>query len=170
MNASADPVPGGEPEPVPEPGTEPEPAIERQAARVLLIDDEGRVLLFRGCDPTRPEAGNWWFTPGGGVEGDETLVQTARREVFEETGHVLPDELGPVILTRTSRFVFEGLRYRQTESFYRVAAAHSRVDYSGWTEAERRTVHLHRWWTMDELRQTRETVYPEGLLKLLGPG
>jgi 8-oxo-dGTP pyrophosphatase MutT (NUDIX family) len=141
--------------------------VQRKAARVLLIDNDGRVLLFRGGDVTRPEAGTWWFTPGGGVENDESLVQAARREVLEETGHVLPDDLGPVILTRTTQFLFEGVHYRQTESFYRVAAAHSHVDYSGWTEIERRTVHTHRWWSVDELRRTSEKVYPEGLIDLL---
>ena len=141
--------------------------VQRKAARVLLIDNDGRVLLFRGGDVTRPEAGTWWFTPGGGVENDESLVQAARREVLEETGHVLPDDLGPVILTRTTQFLFEGVHYRQTESFYRVTAAHSQVDYSGWTEIERRTVHTHRWWSVDELRRTSEKVYPEGLVDLL---
>lgn len=141
--------------------------IERVAARVVLVDDVGRVLLFRGKDPARPEAGTWWFTPGGGVEAGESLVQTARREVLEETGHNLPDDLGPVILTRTSRFSFEGSLYRQTDHFFRVTATHSRVDYSGWTEIERRAVHTHRWWTVSELRETTETVYPEGLLELL---
>jgi 8-oxo-dGTP pyrophosphatase MutT (NUDIX family) len=144
------------------------PAIARAAARVILIDGEGRVLLFRGGDSARPEAGSWWFTPGGGVEAGESLVQAARREVFEETGHVLPDDLGPVIWTRTSRFLFEGLLYEQAESFYRAVAAHSRVDYSGWTEIERRNVSTHRWWTRDELRETREQVYPEELVDLLG--
>ena len=172
MNASADTGPQDtDADAQAGPPIEPDPAvppIERQAARVLLIDDVGRILLFRGGDVTRPEAGSWWFTPGGGVEGDESLVETARREVLEETGHVLPDDLGPVVLTRTSLFLFEGVRYQQTESFYRVAAAHSRVDYSGWTEIERRTVHTHRWWTVDELRRTSEKVYPEGLVDLLG--
>jgi hypothetical protein len=33
---------------------------------VLLLDDAGRVLLFRGGDPAAPERGTWWITPGGG--------------------------------------------------------------------------------------------------------
>jgi 8-oxo-dGTP pyrophosphatase MutT (NUDIX family) len=44
------------------------PRRKRRAARVILIDERGRVLLLRGSDPGRPEAGTWWFTPGGGVE------------------------------------------------------------------------------------------------------
>jgi 8-oxo-dGTP pyrophosphatase MutT (NUDIX family) len=163
MNASGDAAPSTPSTPNPPP----DQAIERAAARVILVDGEGRVLLFQGGDSARPQDGTWWLTPGGGVEDGETLVEAARREVFEETGHVLPADLGPVILTRTSRFLFEGLLYEQTESFYRAEATHSGVDYSGWTEIERRNVHTHRWWTLDELRETREQVYPEDLLDLL---
>ena len=43
-------------------------AIKRLAARVLVIDPAGHVLLFRGFDPGRPGDGSWWLTPGGGVD------------------------------------------------------------------------------------------------------
>ena len=70
--------------------------IERQAARTLLIAD-GSVLLIKGCDPARPEAGTWWLTPGGGIDDGESLEVAAVREVLEETGlQLAPDELGPV--------------------------------------------------------------------------
>ena len=138
------------------------------AARVVLVDDGGRVLLFRGVDPARPEAGTWWITPGGGAEDGESLTQTARREALEETGQVLPEDLGPVILTKTDEFSFDGQEYRQTNHFFRVQVAHPQVDYSGWTDGERQTLHTHRWWTPDELRRTSETVFPEELLQLLG--
>jgi 8-oxo-dGTP pyrophosphatase MutT (NUDIX family) len=163
MNDSADAEPGDEPDPAP---GQPAP-IERVSARVLLVDDDGRVLLFRGGDPAQPEAGHWWFTPGGGAEAGESLVETARREVQEETGHVLPDDLGPVIHIRTAQFSFEGVLYRQTDHFFRAAATHSQVDYSGWTETDRLAIHLHHWWTMEELAATSEPIYPEGLLELL---
>ena len=39
----------------------------REAARVLLFDDTGRVLLAMGHDEDQPER-SWWFTIGGGIE------------------------------------------------------------------------------------------------------
>jgi 8-oxo-dGTP pyrophosphatase MutT (NUDIX family) len=144
--------------------------IERVAARVLLVDDDGRVLLFQGRDPARPEAGYWWITPGGGAEDGESLTQTARREALEETGQVLPEDLGPVVLTRTDEFSFDGRQFRQINHFFRVAVPHPQVDHSGWTDDERQTLHAHRWWTRDELRATSETVFPEELLDLLAAG
>jgi 8-oxo-dGTP pyrophosphatase MutT (NUDIX family) len=141
--------------------------ITRVAARVILIDAEERVLLFRGGDPWQPAAGLWWITPGGGVEPGESLEQAARREVREETGYQLDGDLGPIVLTRTARFWFEGLEYEQHESFFRVRVEQADVDYSGWTETERRTVQTHHWWTVAELTATTETVYPEALLELV---
>lgn len=68
----------------------------RQAARVVLLDDRDRVLLFRGFDPAHPDRGSWWFTPGGGINPSESLEEAAPRELAEETG-IREVTLGPCI-------------------------------------------------------------------------
>jgi 8-oxo-dGTP pyrophosphatase MutT (NUDIX family) len=45
------------------------------------VEHEDRVLFIR-----HPDAPDSWGLPGGGVEPGETLAETARREVREETG------------------------------------------------------------------------------------
>jgi 8-oxo-dGTP pyrophosphatase MutT (NUDIX family) len=141
-------------------------ATPRLAVRVLLIDSAGRTLLFQGGDPARPEDGTWWFTPGGGVEGSETLPEAALREVREETGVVLTHLDDPVHQRRV-RFRFQDKLYDQVEHIFVVRVDLPAVDVSGWTEGERRTVVDYRWWTVSELRSTVETVYPEELADLL---
>ncbi len=47
-----------------------EELIPRRAARVLLLDGAGRVLLLRGFDPAMPEH-RYWFTVGGGLDDGE---------------------------------------------------------------------------------------------------
>ncbi|HEY3061321.1 MAG TPA: NUDIX hydrolase [Chloroflexota bacterium] len=49
-------------------------------AGAIVIDDDGRLLLQRRDDD------NLWSTPGGAVEPGESLEDTARRELREETG------------------------------------------------------------------------------------
>ena len=136
------------------------------AAKVVLVDPDGRTLLFRGGDPARPEAGTWWFLPGGGVDHGEALADAARREVFEETGHRLADP-GPVVHVRHVTFDFDGDVIENEEHHFVVSVGHFDVRHDGWTELERRSMTEHRWWTTDEVRSTTETVYPEVLLDLL---
>ncbi|HUI49838.1 MAG TPA: NUDIX hydrolase [Acidimicrobiia bacterium] len=142
------------------------PVTDRVAARVLLVDDDGAVLLLRGCDPARRDRGTWWFTPGGGLDAGESSEDAARREAREETGFEVAD-LGPVVFRRTADFDFENVRYRQREQFYCVRCARFTIDDTGWTDVERRSVLDHRWWTADELQSTDETIHPPELAQIL---
>jgi 8-oxo-dGTP pyrophosphatase MutT (NUDIX family)/diadenosine tetraphosphate (Ap4A) HIT family hydrolase len=138
----------------------------RRTARIILIDDSGRVLLFRGGDPARPGAGSWWFTPGGAVAPGESAEAAARRELKEETG--LPvKSLGQVVLQRHVNHEFEGVHYSQEEDYFLVRCAAFEISDVGWTASERRVIEEHRWWPGEELRTTRDAVYPEGLLAFL---
>ena len=135
--------------------------VDREAARVLLLDGSGRVLLFHGVDPGDPGVGSWWFTPGGGAEGDETPEQTARRELWEETGLRVDSLEGPVA-ERTAEFHFDGTAYRQHEHYFvaRLVDADVSTRPAAQTELETRAVLGWRWWTDAELLTTEETVHP----------
>jgi 8-oxo-dGTP pyrophosphatase MutT (NUDIX family)/2'-5' RNA ligase len=141
-------------------------AVDRVAARVLVIDDDGALLLLQGCDPARLDRGTWWFTPGGGLDEGETSAAGARRELFEETGLAV-DVLGEVVFHRVTRFDFEGVHYRQQEDFFCVRVPRFVIDDAGWSDVERRSVLGHRWWTPAELAGTDETIFPETIADLV---
>ena len=142
--------------------------IERQAARVVLLAPDGRVLLQHGLDPGRPEDGTWWLTPGGGLDEAESVEDAAVREVLEETGlRLAREQLGPVVATRVCVFPFEGRRYRQSESFFAVRVEPFTPQHHGWDEVEQRALLDHRWWPVEDLRTTDETVYPRELADLV---
>lgn len=134
--------------------------IERRAARVLLVDDHDRVLLFEGIDPHVPDV-RFWFTPGGGVEGDESLEDAARRELREETG--CEALLGPAVWTRTGTFSFLGRTYRQSEVFFLARVSAWEVDTGGFDAQEQDSVQGHRWWSVEELLASDALVYPRQL-------
>lgn len=141
------------------------PGRLRKVARVILLDPTDRVLLMHGYEPEDP-ALTWWFTPGGGLEGEETRAEAALRELAEETG-ITEVELGPVIWQRHCSFMFDGRRWEQDEWFYLARTTKTETVLDGLTGLEQRSVAGLRWWTSAELSATRETVYPIKLAGLL---
>lgn len=139
--------------------------VIRPTARVLLLDDLDRVLLFRGRDPTNPNI-RFWFPTGGGIEPGETAAEAARREVQEETGFANL-VLGPHIWNRRHVVTFNGNHLDIREAWFFARVPTFDIDISGFTELERETVPEHRWWTQSELENTTEILTPRDLAALL---
>ncbi len=141
--------------------------FRRRAARVVLLDPDGRVLLLRHAD-AGPAAGHGsWYLPGGGILPFESVEAAARRELLEETG-VRDVAIGPVIGERPDvSFVFRGRRIIQDEWYVagRVPTAHIGTGRPG--DGERRAVAAHRWWSRDELASTPDAVFPPQLADLV---
>lgn len=145
--------------------------LGRESARVLVVDAAGRVLLFRfrewgGGGEAR---GYSWCTPGGGVEAGETLAEAAARELREETGLVVSAASLGGVVAETGGYADLGWaagEFRDVFFLCRVDA--HEVDVSGLVGAELDHHAGHRWWSVDELRDTADTVHPLGLAELLG--
>jgi 8-oxo-dGTP pyrophosphatase MutT (NUDIX family) len=93
--------------------------IDRDAARVLLLDPADRLLLIAHL----PGDGRTvWTAPGGGLDPGETHEQAAARELLEEVG--LDTPLGPWVWSRTATFTFRGIWLRQTERWFLTRTEH----------------------------------------------
>jgi 8-oxo-dGTP diphosphatase len=136
---------------------------QRPAARILLTDEAGRVLLFRFVLADRAP---FWVTPGGALDPGETHDEAAVRELREETGLRLP--IGPEVARRQVSFIaIEGDMVEADERFYRVRVAHDAIDTSGHTELERVVMQESRWFERAEIAAWPEEIFPEGLAQML---
>lgn len=137
----------------------------RLTARVLLLDENDRVLLFRGQSPETPDI-RFWFPTGGGIEPGESAEIAARREVKEETG-LVDFVLGPHIWNRRHVFTFYGSKQDVRETWFFARVPHFEINTSGFTDLEREVLQEHRWWTLPELKTTPDFLTPRNLAELL---
>jgi 8-oxo-dGTP pyrophosphatase MutT (NUDIX family) len=141
----------------------------RRAARVVLLDRHGRVLLLNAVDPGNRAKGEWWEIPGGGQDPGETSEDAAARELYEETG-VADAEIGPCVWVAHTRFQFGGYQFDQKERVH--VAWCDEVD-------EIRPAHLEalealafkggRFWALDELLASDVATLPANLREHLPP-
>lgn len=141
----------------------------RPSARLLVVDPDGRILLFRFAFSRGPLAGRiFWATPGGALEPGESFEDGARRELAEETGLTIADP-GPQIARR--RFEMrapEGDPVLADERYFLLRVDPFTLADAGWTDLEREVMTEHRWWTPQEIAAAAEKIYPEDLVEMLG--
>jgi ADP-ribose pyrophosphatase YjhB (NUDIX family) len=149
-------------------GPSPEAPLLRPSARVVLLDPGGRILLFKVTQPGRPYVDPFWITPGGGLEGDETLEECARRELREETG-IEEFELGPCVWLREHTWQWGAAWIRSIERYFVGRTEHVEVSRSYQTEIEMQFLAEHRWWSLEEMRTATERLVPAAFAELAVP-
>lgn len=142
----------------------------RTSARVVLLDENDRVLLLRGNDPKVPDV-PFWFTIGGGVDPGESLREAAIRELHEETGYPADSSMlrGP-LWRRVAVFPFNGELIRSEELFFALRVRNFTPEPANLTFIERRSITGNKWCTpadIVDLDRLGETVYPYHLDQLL---
>ena len=131
----------------------------RLAARVAIFAPDGTLFLFRYDNE---EVGVHWAMPGGGLDDGETIRDGVQREVREETGWT-DIEPGPLLCTWEHDYTRSGVPVRQHEHIFvghgprrdpvgDLAASHAEDGILRW-----------RWWTPDELADSREALWPPQL-------
>lgn len=136
----------------------------RRSARLLILNPEGQVLLFKYHDEHKPP---FWSTAGGELTAGEGYRAAAQRELAEETG--FDAAIGPFLCEREAVYAVARSQPARWIEHYFLVQVNSALPPNriGWTDEEQATIQDWKWWSLVEMRQSSATFLPEWLPDLL---
>jgi ADP-ribose pyrophosphatase YjhB (NUDIX family) len=136
---------------------------ERPTARVVLINSENKILLIK---VNSAHEGICWITPGGGIEHNETPLEAAKRELFEESGITKVEFVTPHSWYWEVIRIFYGVSTLFKEHIFLAYTKESVVTLDNLEEDERDYTLCLQWWDVNALKENGEALYPRSLIEI----
>jgi len=137
----------------------------RRSARIFLFNEADEVLLIRFVAEREDGPFVFWVTPGGEVEGGESELAAAQRELLEELGLSVA-LVGPVHQESGGTYTHLGETVRNFDTFFAARCGREEPKLAGVTADEIALMREARWWSFAELAETAERVFPDRLVEL----
>lgn len=125
-------------------------AVWPTAVQALLVNDAAEVLLL--SSPTRNRVGEWQVVSGG-LDADETILDGATREAYEEAGAEIV--IRPLGIVHAQTFKYD-------DNIPFMLSVHYLFHYLGGqvVPGDDMTGSLVRWWSLEALAASDITYHP----------
>lgn len=139
----------------------------RLTARAIIFNKKtGKILLINylneNANSTKEFTKGFWTLPGGGLEDNESFEEGLKREIYEETG-LINFELKNCVLSRVVYLDIEKGRQAFYERYYLVKTNSEEIKTEGLTDYEINVIKEYKWWSIEEIKETKEVIFPIGL-------
>ncbi len=140
----------------------------RNAVRVLLLNGDKLLLMciedFDISAPNSKPNKRFWCTIGGGIESGESIQEAAMREIYEETSLSSENiELGPIVWQSDLNLMLRGTLTRFKEVYVVAKTSTHNVSLHQPTQAELDIVKELKWFTLEEIKQCPDVIFPTSL-------
>jgi 8-oxo-dGTP pyrophosphatase MutT (NUDIX family) len=136
------------------------------SVRIILINADNKILLMCADDPKTTSKdgtyhGRFWFPIGGEIEPGEEFMDAAIRELKEETGLEQQDVVfGPKVWFGEFEMVLSGKMTKLKQQFIVAHTKNSETTLQHLTDEERQVIERTAWFSLEEILNSDEVVYP----------
>lgn len=147
---------------------------KRNSIKIILINDKNELLLLSTDDKKIRNFdgsynGRFWQLVGGKIEENETILQVAKRELFEETGlKEIDAEFYPNIVWQGNfKLNICGKLNDINQKFLVAKTKNSKIVLKNLTYEEQTTIKSFKRFSLDEIIQSSDITYPTVLPEYL---
>ena len=136
----------------------------RPSVRGIILDPNSKVAMIYS------EKYHFYKFPGGGIEGDETHLETLKREIKEETGMILKPEsvreFGEVLLTQKMQKDNKDVILVQYNYYY-LCETENDIDVQSLVDGEKEAGFVLKFVSIDEAIRTNNNFQGEPIKKYI---
>ena len=141
----------------------------RNSIKIILLNPQNEILLIGIDDHSIKNKngsynGRFWQMIGGKIEDGEDIISAAKRELFEETGLSSNDvQFGKIVWQGKLVLIMNEVETLIKQRFIIAKTHKTLVTMENLTAEERPVVKSLKWFSVDEIKNSDEIIYPVGL-------